>query len=423
VISTDASVRISLRCPRCLSSYGAEEDLAGCPRCAATVPTNLLATYPRDPARGRALKSRWDGRPPGLWRYGECLPVAAAAAVTLGEGGTPLVEAVNVGPAIGLPRLLLKNESENPTWSFKDRLASVGVSWARASGRAGVAVSSSGNAGAAAAAYAARAGLPCLILTTPSFPVTMRRLMASYGAMVVATESAPQRWTLNRAVAKEWGWLALSNMADPPVGSHPVACEGHKTLAFEIAQALHWQAPDAVIVPVAYGDAISAIRRGFAELHELGLCEREPRMIAAEAYGSLARALESGSESPVATGGTGSLAFSAAAPRSTYQALAAVRETGGSAVVVDNAEALEAQRQLSASEGLLVELSSALTLAAARKLAASGVLSPEDRVVLLITSGGLKDLGLGREEAEIPLVEPTLRDLSAMLERHFGFGG
>src|SRR5262249_49160632 len=138
----------------------------------------------------------------------------------------------NAGEAIGLPRLLVKNESANPTWSFKDRLASVGVSWARASGRAGVAASSSGNAGASAAAYAARAGLPCLVLTTPFFPAAMRRLMTSYGAMVVATASARERWTLNRAVAREWGWLALSNMADPPVGSHPVAGEGYKTIAF-----------------------------------------------------------------------------------------------------------------------------------------------------------------------------------------------
>jgi threonine synthase len=423
MITADASPQISLRCPRCKSVYPPDVELAGCPACAATAPTNLFADYATNPPRGRALKSRWEARPQGLWRYSECLPVPAGAAVTLGEGGTPLLECPNVGGAIGLPRLLVKNESQNPTWSFKDRLASVGVSWARASGRPGIAASSSGNAGAAAAAYAARAGLPCLILTTPAFPVTMRRLMTSYGAMVVATESARQRWTLNRAVAKEWGWLPLSNMADPPVGSHPVASEGYKTIAFEIAQALRWQAPDAVIVPVAYGDAIAALRRGFVELRELGLCEREPRLIAAEVYGSLTMALASGGESPILTDGTGSLAFSAAAPLSTYQALAAVRDTNGRAVVVDGEEALAAQRRLSSSEGLLVELSAALTVAAAQKLAAEGALTPDDRVVLLITSGGLKDVGLGRPEPEIPLIEPTLRDLGSALERHFGFRG
>jgi threonine synthase len=421
MIGTHAGLAIGLRCPRCQSEYPVAEDLAGCPKCASSAPVNLVATYSTNGRRGRSLKSRWEGRPPGMWRYSECLPIEASAGVTLGEGGTPLIECPDLGKAIGLSRLTLKNESANPTWSFKDRLASVGVSWAKAVGRGGVVLSSSGNAGAAAAAYAARAGLPCLILTTRSFPAAMRGLMTSYGAMVVATESPRDRWTLNRAVAREWGWLPLSNMADPPVGSHPVASEGHKTIAFEIAQSLNWQVPDALIVPTAYGDALAGIHRGFRELRELGLCDREPRLVAAEAYGSLRQALATGVESPVATDGAGSLAYSAAAPRSTYQALAALRETGGHAVVVDNHEVLAAQRRLASSQGLFVEISSALTLAAAIKLAADGVLTPDDRVVLLITSGGLKDLGVGREESEIPLVSPNLADLGPALDKHFGF--
>ncbi len=421
MVTTNTTVDFALKCTRCGTSYPADEDLGGCPKCASSVPANLFAVYPPTVPRGRLLKRRWEARPPGMWRYEECLPVSFSNAVTLGEGGTPLLECPGIGSAIGLPRLLLKNESANPTWSFKDRLAAVGVSWARVAGRPGIVLSSSGNAGASAAAYAARAGLPCLILTTRSFPAGMRGLMTSYGAMVLATETPQERWTLNRAVAKEWGWLPLSNMADPPVGSHPIASEGHKTIAFEVAQALGWQAPDAVIVPVAYGDALAGIHRGFVELRELGLCDREPKLIAAEAYGSLMQALASGSEAPVATGGSGSLAYSAAAPTSTYQALAALRASGGHAVAVSNEEAVDAQHRLSNAEGLFVELSAALTLAAARKLAAAGLLKPDDRVVLLITSGGLKDLGVGRAEKEIPIVAPTLNDLGAALERHYAF--
>ncbi len=421
MVTTKAGVDFALQCSRCGAQYPAGSDLGGCPACAPVAPANLFAVYPHRGLRGRTLKARWESRPPGMWRYEEALPVPASSAVTLGEGGTPLLDCPNLGASIGLPRLMLKNESVNPTWSFKDRLASVGVSWAKAIGRPGVVLSSSGNAGASAAAYAARGGLPCLILTTQSFPASMRGLMTSYGAMVLATETPRDRWTLNRAVAREWGWLPLSNMADPPVGSHPVASEGHKTIAFEVAQALDWQAPDAVVVPVAYGDALAGIRRGFQELVELGLCDRSPRLVAAEAYGSLMQALANGQESPVATGGTGSLAYSAAAPQSTYQALAALRATDGYAVAVDNDEALEAQRRASHSEGLFVELSAALTIAAARKLAHDGRLQAGDRVVLLITSGGLKDLGVGRAESEIPMVQPTLHDLSAALERHFAF--
>jgi threonine synthase len=421
MIGTRAGLEVSLRCPRCGSEFDLSRDHAGCPKCASTVPVNLVAVYSNDLPRGRSLKGRWDGRAPGMWRYSECLPVSGSAVVSLGEGGTPLVDCPNLGAAIGLPRLLLKNESSNPTWSYKDRLASVGVSWAKAAGRGGIVLSSSGNAGASAAAYAARAALPTLILTTKAFPAPMRGLMTSYGAMVVATESPRDRWTLNRAVASEWGWLPLSNMADPPVGSHPVAVEAYKTLAFEIAQSLSWQVPDAVIAPVAYGDGLAGMWRGFRELHELGITDREPRMIAAEAYGSLEQALARELESPVATGASGSLAYSAGAPQSTYQALAALRESKGAAVTVGNDQIVAAQRHAGTAEGLFVELSSAMTIAAARKLAADGALRPDDRVVLLITSGGLKDLGTGRPETEIPVVSPTLGDLNAALDRHFGF--
>ncbi len=421
MIGTRAGLDVSLRCPRCGSEFDLAQDLAGCPKCAPAAPVNLVAVYDNPLPRGRSLKGRWDGRAPGMWRYSECLPVSGASVVSLGEGGTPLTECPNLGGALGLPRLMLKNESFNPTWSYKDRLASVGVSWAKAAGRGGIVLSSSGNAGASAAAYAARAALPSLILTTRAFPAPMRGLMTSYGAMVVATESPRDRWTLNRAVAAEWGWLPLSNMADPPVGSHPVAVDAYKTIAFEIAQSLSWQVPDAVIAPVAYGDGLAGMWRGFRELRELGIIDREPRMIAAEAYGSLEQALSRGLESPVATGGSGSFAFSAGAPQSTYQALAVLRESKGAAVTVSNDELLAAQRQAAAAEGLFVELSSAMTIAAARKLAAGGALQHDERVVLLITSGGLKDMGIGRPEPEIPMVSPTLPDLNDVLDRHFGF--
>lgn len=332
-----------------------------------------------------------------------------------------MIECAALGTEIGLPRLLIKNESFNPTWSYKDRLASVGISWAKASGRGGIVLSSSGNAGASAAAYAARAGLPALILTTRSFPAPMSGLMTSYGAMVLATETPRDRWTLNRAVAAEWRWLPLSNMADPPAGSHPVAVDAYKTVAFEISQSLGWRVPDAVIAPVAYGDGLAGMWRGFQQLQELGIIDRTPRMIAAEAYGSLAQALSGGLESPVATGGSGSLAYSAGAPQSTWQALNAIRESKGTAIDVGNEEILEAQAKTARAAGQFVELSSAMTVAAAQKLVANGELSSNDRVVALLTSSGLKDLGVGRTAEEIPVVSPTLADLHATLDHQFGF--
>lgn len=415
-----------LRCVRCGAEYALTELLFGCPVCAASVPANLEVVYADISTEGQTLQRLWEARAPGMWRYAEMLPVTRAYdrsdRVTLGEGGTPLIACERLGAAVGLPRLAIKHESTNPTWSFKDRLASVAISWAKASGAPGVAASSSGNAGAAVAAYAARAGMPCIIFTTRAFPGAMQRFMRSYGAMVVATPTGPDRWTLNRTVAREWGWLPISNVTNPPVGSHPVGIEGYKTIAYEIAQERGWRAPDAIIVPVGYGDAMAGIWRGFQDLHALGLINRLPRMIAAETFGSLQRALAEEAPGPVATDGGSSAAFSVATPQGTFQALRALRASSGAAITVSDAEAWQARQDLAHIEGVLVELSSALPLAAARKLAASGDLRADDDVVLLVTSSGVKDLEISAAVADdLPLVEPDLVMLRATLRERFGY--
>lgn len=385
------------------------------------MPANLEVEYERRELPGQDMKREWSARPPGVWRYRELLPVDIDEAVSLGEGGTPLIPVGRSGAIIGLPGLLAKNESQNPTWSFKDRLASVAVSWARSNGRPGICISSSGNAGAAAAAYAARAGLPCLVFTTRAFPGGMQRFMRSYGAMVVAAPTGPDRWILNRAVAREWGWLPMSNTADPPVGSHPMGVEGCKTIAYEIVEGLGWKAPDAVVIPVAYGDAISGIHRGFKELLAAGLISRLPRLIAAETYPSLSGALAENAAGPLPTEGSGSKAFSVATPRGTYQSLRAIRESEGAAVVVSDPEIMAAHRTLREREGLFVEFSSAMPFAAATRMAAAGDLSANDTVVLLITSSGIKDSELTAPDEELPLAEAELGALEAVLKDRFGF--
>ena len=287
---------ISFRCIRCGTSYPADRDYFGCPSCAAEgIAVNLEVDY-AEPLR--IDPGEWEHRPRGLWRYDSALPLRSDDAVTLGEGATPLVACETLGAGMGLPRLLAKNESQNPTWSFKDRLGSLAISWARALGRRGVAVSSSGNAGATAAAYAARAGMPCIVFTTRSFPGPMLRFMRSFGALVVAAPSAPERWTLNRLVSDQWGFLPVSNLSNPPLGSHPVAIEGCKTIAYELVEDLGGAAPDVVIIPVAYGDSISGIYRGFRDLVEAGVLERLPRLVAAEAYPSLSTALRENAGAP-----------------------------------------------------------------------------------------------------------------------------
>lgn len=409
---------ISYRCIRCDTAYPADRDYFGCPSCAAEgVAVNLEVDY-AEPLR--VDPREWERRPRGLWRYESALPMRSDGAVTLGEGATPLVPCGSLGAGIGLPRLLAKNESQNPTWSFKDRLGSLAISWARALGRRGVAVSSSGNAGATAAAYAARAGMPCIVFTTRSFPGPMVRFMRSFGAMVVAAPSAPERWTLNRLVSDQWGFLPVSNLSNPPLGSHPVAIEGCKTIAYELVEDLGG-APDAVIVPVAYGDSISGIYRGFRDLVEAGVLDRMPRLVAAEAYPSLSTALRENAELPPAVEGSGSLASSVATAQGTFQALRAIRGSGGTAVAVSNEEVDRARTELREREGLLVEFSAALPFAAARKLADAGELAGDECVVALITSTGLKDPDSMNDYGELPLAQPTLESLSRVLDEEYEF--
>ncbi len=388
-----------LRCIRCGSLHAATGRELGCPACQHSVPANFEVVAPSAP---------WavDERARGMWRYASRLPVPAAAAVSLGEGATPMLDCPRLGA-------MAKCEFVNPTGSFKDRLAATAISWAKANGLPGVVAASSGNAGAAVAAYASRAGLPCLILTTRAFPGTMQRQMRSYGAMVVATPTAPDRWTLAREVTRRWGWLPVSNVTDPPVGSHPVGIEGYRTIAYEIAAE---GVPAAVVVPVGYGDSIAGIWRGFADLLALGRLKKAPRMVAAESYGSLKAALDGGAEGPADTKGSGSIAHSAAVPRSTHQALHAIRASGGTAIPVTDAEAVQARRDLARQEGLLVEISSAMALAAARKLPAA-----DGPVVCLLTSTGIKDVEVGEAPDELPLCPPDLGGLSALLKERYGF--
>jgi threonine synthase len=407
---------ISFRCIRCGATHDAARDYFGCPACAEEgVAVNLEVAYsrplsvaPRDGARG-------------VWRYDGALPLTAEDGVSLGEGATPLVGCETIGVEIGLPKLFAKNESQNPTWSFKDRLGTLAISWARAQGRTGVAVSSSGNAGATAAAYAARAGLACIVFTTRSFPGPMLRFMRSFGAMVVATPTATDRWTLNRRVSEEWGFMPVSNLMSPTVGSHPVGIEGCKTIAYELVEDLGGRVPDVVVIPVAYGDSLTGIFRGFRDLVDAGVTDRIPRLVAVEAYPTLTQALSENAPTPPAVEGSGSLASSVATPQGTFQALRALRESGGTAVVVSNEEVQRARTELREREGLLVEFSSAMPLAAARKLAAAGALSADECVVMLITSSGLKDPEEMNDHGEVPQAEPTLASLAEVLRKEYQF--
>ena len=409
-----------LACIRCGASFGIEPRFDGCPECRREAPANLTPRYDLDAVARELSADSLRDRPPGMRRYRELLPPDIQDAVTLGEGETPLLHCQRYGRRLGLGRLYLKDESQNPSGSFKDRLAFTALAMAGRFGARAVGVSSTGNAGAAAAAYAARAGLPCIVLTVQGAASAMVTQMQAYGAMVVATRTKADRWKLLQTGVAEWGWYPTSPYFGPPVGSNPYGVDGYKTLAYEVCEQMDWKPPDWCVLPVAYGDALFGMWKGFEELATLGLIARMPRMVAAEMAGCLSAALASGEDViPEIAAPSPYVAGSISVNQSTYQALHALRASDGTARVARNDELVDLQRALAADEGIYAEPSSMAALAAVSRLCEEGRIGPSDTVVVVNTASGLKDTPATAGAApEIPDVDgdtarflETLRDV------------
>lgn len=413
---------VGLCCPRCRARFDEPRLFTGCPSCRAQgVAVNLSVAYDLAPLAG-ITPDAFGGAARGLWRFASLLPVRAARPVSLGEGATPLVHLERLGRRLGLPRLYAKNESQNPTWSYKDRLCATAVTHAVESGARVITIASTGNHGASTAAYAARAGLPCVVFTLASVPQTMKTLMQAYGAAVVACPTPESRWALMREGVERFGWYPTGGFVVPPVGSNPWGVEGYKTIAYEIADELEWSAPDVVVVPSAYSDGLYGIWKGWTELQALGLVKHTPRMIAAEPFGPLAHALERGLDAPEPVEAPApSVAFSIASRYATWQGLAALRESGGGGVRLTDEGVLEAQRALARDEGLWVEPSSAAALTAVMQLVERGALDAAQTIVLVLTSGGLKDPGASRAWLPpVPAVDGGFDRLLSALREAYG---
>ena len=234
---------IRLQCVRCSKHFPIEAYGRGCDACLERgIAANLAVAYdvPVDITRDRL-----PARSESMWRYEALLHASADEAVTLGEGLTPLVGMHE----LGLGPLWMKDESRNPTWSFKDRLASSAITLAVKMGARVIASSSSGNAGAATAAYAARAGLPCVVLTYAAAAGPMLTQMRSYGAMVLSVPNSADRWRVLSVAVERYGWYPTTVYFGPATGSNPLGIEGYKTIAYEIAEAMDWQTPDWCAVP------------------------------------------------------------------------------------------------------------------------------------------------------------------------------
>lgn len=381
---------VGLQCVRCTTQFALDHYDRDCPVCRPKVRSNLVVAYDNS-LRVKREKPAADA-PRTLWRYGDVLPVSSNEAVSLGEGGSPLHKLAAVASELGMKSFYGKDESRNPTWSFKDRLACLAVSSAKKLGAKVIVSSSSGNAGAAAAAYAAKAKIPCVVFTFKGTSGPMLHQMRSYGAQVIAVENKKDRWTLMEHAVRNFGWFPTSPFFGPVAGSNPLGIDGYKTLAYEITEQLGWRVPDWCVLPVCYGDALVGMWRGFEDMMAFGWTDRMPRFAAAEIYGSLERAMAEKAEAPDEMPKThDTVAVSIGATQATYQALDILRRSNGHAVTATNDEMMHWQSMLAGREGLYVEPSSAATFVAVQKLKERGIIGAGDAVVTLLTASGLKD--------------------------------
>jgi threonine synthase len=416
------SAPTGLTCLRCGASYPAADIVTGCSRCRSQGhAANLTVTYGGD-ARRRVLDNGgFDPDERGVWRYHALLPVDLAHAIWLGEGETPLIHATRLGARIGLDSLYLKNEARNPTGSYKDRMAAVAIGRAREVGASVVTIASSGNGGAALAAYAAVAGLECIIFTTADAPLAMKAQMLAYGAKLVALPTGPDRWTVMKLAVEKYGWYPVSDYLDTPIGGNPWAIEGYKTLAYETWEQMGREAPDLVAMPVCFGDGLWGTAKGFNDLAELGYSRRAPRMVAGEVWGPLTKAMEAGLDEPAPVDAGPSLAISITGGRSTHQALHALLETDGRAVTLEDDELLDWQEELAHTEGIYAEPSSLASVAALARLRKQDRLRPNAIAVAVLTATGLKDPGVGGTADAVPVIPPTLEDLERVLREEYEF--
>ncbi len=351
----------------------------------------LWVRYDLRRAASSLERRRLASRPANLWRYREVLPVTQDSAVlSLGEGYTPLIHAQRLGKKLGLPNLYLKDESENPTGSFKARGLAVAVSMALELGIERLAIPSAGNAGGALAAYAAKAGLKAAVFMPEGTPLANRLECALLGAEVVLVPGSIK--DCGRAVRERHdGWFDVSTLREP------YRLEGKKTMAYELVEQLDGRLPDAIIYPAGGGTGLIGMWKAFEEMQELGwIGGRRPRMFAVQATGCapMVRAFAAGAERAEEWADPRTIASGLRVPSAIgdFLILRTLRESHGTAVAVEDSAMLEAVRELAETEGLVTSPEGGATLAALERLLADGFLAGYETVVLFLTASGYKYL-------------------------------
>ena len=381
----------NLECTYCHAECSADEPQRLCAACGKVL-------YPRYDLEGAASALDRDAlkeRPPNMWRYFEVMPIRDEAnVITLGEGFTPIFQAERLGPEMGCSDLLIKDEGVNPTASFKARGLSAAVSKAKELGIAKITMPSAGNAAGAMTSYAAKGGIDSYVFMPKDAPESNRKeVVITGGELTLIDGLISDAGVMSRERA------AKEDMFDISTLQEPYRVEGKKTMGYEIAEQLRWTLPDAIIYPTGGGTGIVGMWKAFAEMEAMGWIGSErPRMFAVQSDGCapIVRAFEQGTEfaEPWQNAQTVAPGIRVPSAIGDYLILGAIRESGGGALTVSDDEILDYMSRVARLEGMFICPEGAATAAALEKLLSAEQLGADQRILLLNTGSGLKNLEL-----------------------------
>jgi threonine synthase len=398
-----------LQCRECGQLYPAEARHV-CELCFGP----LEVSYDYDLIRAQISRASIESGPRTLWRYRALLPIEGERTVDTHAGFTPLIRADNLGRAIGLRNLWLKNDTVNPTFSFKDRPVSIASTRALELGFSVLSCASTGNLAGSVAAHAAKAGMQAVIFIPADLEPAKIVGAAIYEPTIIAVAGNYDDVNrLSSEIADQYNWAFVN------INLRPYYSEGSKTLAFEVAEQLGWRLPDAVVVPIASASMFTKIHKGFSELQTVGLvAPGTVRMIGAQAEGCspVVQAAREGTLDvrPVRPN-TIAKSLAIGNPADGYYALKIVQQTGGALDAVFDPEIVDGIRLLARTEGIFAETAGGVTVSVLKKLAAAGKIDPDELVVAYITGNGFKTVDAVADHVTPVLrVAPMLRSFEAV---------
>jgi threonine synthase len=405
---------LRLECIECGSRFKIHERFFTCPKCGGL----LEVEFEPSELKRRLDRKRLKAEAPSVWKYRAFMPILDdSKIISLGEGGTPLYRCDRLAREVGIRELYVKFEGANPTGSFKDRGMTVGVTKALEFGAKIVACASTGNTSASLAAYAAKAGLKCVVLL-PSGKVALGKLAQAliYGAQAIAVSgNFDEALAIVRRLCEEREDIYLLNSLNP------FRLQGQKSIGFEVADQLGWKVPDRVVVPMGNCANIWAIYKGFFEFDAVGLARGIPKMTGIQAEGAkpIVDAVKGGLDKfkPVEKPETIATAIRIGNPVNGPKALRAIRASKGTAEAVSDREIIKAQKLMARLEGIGVEPASASTIAGLKKLVRQGAVKRDERVVCVATGHILKDPEEAIRVSERPREVPAeYRKIALLLE-------